>query len=122
MKKYLFTLLFFSFCSQAGTALNSALKPWSPSSITKKGEVLHISIPQANITDSMYKSIIKMGVCPVVWDGKTAEFDGVKEIALLNQYGKQGYVFENAAEACTEMGKLSGSASDTYLLSVTRLY
>lgn len=122
MKKYLFTLLLVSFCSQAGTALNAALKPWSPSSITKEGDVLHISIPQAKITDSMYKSVIKMGVCPIVWDGKTAEFDGVKEVALLNQYGKHGYVFENAVAACSELGKLSGVDSDTYLLSVTRLY
>ncbi|HEH9400698.1 TPA: hypothetical protein SIA35_002737 [Aeromonas sobria] len=122
MKKYLFTLLLVSFCSQAGTALNSALKLWAPSSITKKGDVLHISIPQAKITDSMYKMVIKTGVCPVVWDGKSDELDGVKEVALLNQYGKQGYVFENAAEACAEMGNLSGSASDTYLLGVTRLY
>lgn len=122
MKKYLFTLLLVSFCSQAGSLLNTSLKPWSPSSIKMEGDVLRISIPQAKITDSMYKMVIKTGLCPVVWDGKSSEFDGIKEVALLNQYGKQGYVFENAVDSCAEIGKLSGASSDTYLLGVTRLY
>ncbi|QYH31687.1 hypothetical protein [Aeromonas salmonicida] len=122
MKKYLACLLFVSFFSHAGAALDSALKPWSPSQIQQNGDVLQIVLPQAKITDGLYKSVITMGLCPVVWEGKAGDLKGVTEVALLNQFGKQGYVVEEVISTCTEMGKLTGAESDTYLLGKTRLY
>ncbi|MFM4946163.1 hypothetical protein ACEUB1_03805 [Aeromonas dhakensis] len=122
MKKYLISLLFVSFFSHAGTALDSALKPWSPTQIERDGDVLHIVLPQAKVTDGIYKSVVKMGLCPVVWEGKADDLKGVAEVALLNQFGKQGYVVEEISSTCTEMGKLTGAESDTYLLGKTRLY
>ncbi|MDM5086246.1 hypothetical protein OB925_16270 [Aeromonas rivipollensis] len=122
MKKYLISLLFVSFFGHAGTALDSALKPWSPTQIQRNGDALHIVLPQAKVTDGIYKSVVKMGLCPVVWEGKADDLKGVAEVALLNQFGKQGYVVEEVASTCTEMGKLTGAESDTYLLGKTRLY
>ncbi|MNV97095.1 hypothetical protein D3C71_1921770 [compost metagenome] len=98
------------------------MKLWSPTQIERNGDVLHIVLPQAKVTDGIYKSVVKMGLCPVVWEGKADDLKGVAEVALLNQFGKQGYVVEEVASTCTEMGKLTGAESDTYLLGKTRLY
>lgn len=99
-------------------ALKKSLTPWQPISISNENSRLTIKLPQPQITNTMYKNIIPSGVCSVVWDG--ADLPDVKSVLVVNEFGKQGYIFEGGTPECKEMGELSGEQSSIYLLGKTR--
>lgn len=122
-------LIFISaaFCALTSAAfaddnLSSALKMWQPADITTNDGKVTLILPQQNITELMYQSIIKSGVCTEVYLGNSAIIKGISGIAVLNEIGKQGYIFLGGINECEKMGKLAANDADAYLMGVTRPY
>lgn len=44
------------------------------------------------------------------------------QIAVLNQWAKQGYVFEKPKETCKQMGEAVGNKSNILLMGNTHMY
>lgn len=118
MRKSLISLLVaIPFFASAGD-LNKSLTLWQPVSVSNENSQLTIKLPQPRITDAIFKQVISAGVCSVVWDG--TDLPDVKSVLVVNEFGKQGYIFEGGTPECKEMGELSGEQSSIYLLGKTR--
>ena len=108
-------------------ALGLDLKSFSPASITahqgaEKKETVVIVLPQARITDTIYTAVIK-GACMRLWlEPKDKYLNSVAQIAVLNQWAKQGYVFEKPKETCKQMGEAVGNKSNILLIGNTHMY
>lgn len=102
--------------------LTPSLKPFSPLAVTVTGNQLTIQLAQPAITDALYSTVLKNGVCDPVWSGNAKALDGITEVAIINQHAKQGFVFEGGAPECQALGELSGNASAAYVLGKTHLY
>ncbi|MCW3784650.1 hypothetical protein OM960_24350 [Defluviimonas sp. CAU 1641] len=66
-------------------------------------------LPQRRITPEIYLATITTGICFGPLRG--IDLPGVREIAILNEYGAQGYVYEKALEDCGRMNAMP-AASD----------
>ena len=99
-------------------ALGQDLKSFSPASITahqgaEKKETVVIVLPQARIK----------GACMRLWlEPKDKYLNSVAQIAVLNQWAKQGYVFEKPKETCKQMGEAVGNKSNILLMGNTHMY
>ena len=108
-------------------ALAQDLKSFNPASITahqgsKKKEIVVIVLPQARITETIYTAAIK-GACMRLWmDPKDKYLNSVAQIAVLNQWAKQGYVFEKPKDTCKQMGEAVGNKSNIFLMGNTHMY
>lgn len=108
-------------------ALAQDLKSFNPASITahqgsEKKEIVVIVLPQARITETIYTAAIK-GACMSLWmDPKDKYLNSVAQIAVLNQWAKQGYVFEKPKETCKQMGEAVGNKSNIFLMGNTHMY
>ncbi|TVZ39366.1 hypothetical protein P886_3770 [Alteromonadaceae bacterium 2753L.S.0a.02] len=127
MKYLIFAMLFAGVSafaeSDAGyKALGDALAPWAPEFITIDGEQLKVILSSQRITQQMYSAVIKTGACAAVWSFGGDALPGVSNIAVVNSFAKQGYLFEGGAAECTALGKLSSDASRIYMLERTRVY
>lgn len=104
-------------------ALAQDLKSFNPASITahqgsEKKEIVVI----ARITETIYTAAIK-GACMRLWmDPKDKYLNSVAQIAVLNQWAKQGYVFEKPKETCKQMGEAVGNKSNIFLMGNTHMY
>lgn len=123
MRKAIFTLLFTSTVAIAAPvpeAIIKSLKPWSPESVTLGAGTLQIITNQERVTDQIYAAILRDGVCMSLWLNK-GSWSGVSMVKVLNRHQRQGYVFEGGEADCVELGKLSGQASDQFILFRTRM-
>ena len=108
-------------------ALAQDLKSFNPASITahqgsEKKEIVVIVLPQARITETIYTAAIK-GACMSLWmDPKDKYLNSDAQIAVLNQWAKQGYVFEKPKETCKQMGEAVGNKSNIFLMGNTHMY
>lgn len=104
-------------------ALGQDLKSFSPAHQgAEKKETVVIVLPQARITDTIYTAVIK-GACMRLWlEPKDKYLNSVAQIAVLNQWAKQGYVFEKPKETCKQMGEAVGNKSNILLMGNTHMY
>ena len=95
----------------AGAKENAAalLEMWQPKKITVENGVLTAILPQARISSTIYLATIASGIC----FGPLREIDlpGVSQIAILNEHGAQGYVYEKALEDCDRINSLRAGGS-----------
>ena len=103
-------------------AVKDSLRPWQPQSVTMEKQTLKVITKEGRVTDTIFKSVIKFGVCAPVWMGNANALDGVSEILVLNKFERQGYVFEGGKNLCDEMGKLNSKEVETYMLGHTHLF
>ena len=123
MKKMLFMgILPLLLMAQPSKEIQQSLATWQPISMTIKSGNLLIVTKENRVTDTIFKAIIKNGVCMPIWLGSKKALNGIKEITILNKFQKQGYIFEGGKNACQEMGNLKDKQSDFYLLGHSRLY
>lgn len=71
---------------------------WAPMEVSIRGGALQIVLPQPRITELIYTSVLTAGLCMGPLYGK--QLPSVTEIHVLNQFGAQGYVFENGLGPC----------------------
>lgn len=71
---------------------------WNPTSVEVSGGQLTIILPQRRITEEIYYSLLTAGLCLGPLYGKS--LPGVSEVRVLNEFGRQGYVYEKGLEDC----------------------
>ena len=124
MKKLILILTLIPTLSFAGIPeeITSSMKPFAPIKISIKNKTITIKMNERRITDKIYEAVIKNGICMPQWLGKKGYLNNIKEIAVLNRFSKQGYVFENAKSACTQIGKAKGKTAGILLMGNTHWY
>ncbi len=105
-------------------ALKKSLKVWRPTEITIKNNITTVALPGNALTSEAYETIITNGICMSIWTKSTPKnfLSNIKEMNLVNQYKAAGFIFENPAQTCDEMGKLMDQPAKTLLASKTRVY
>jgi len=103
--------------------LRVALDPWNPQEIRLEGDRLTVITRERRITDQVFRSLLSTGVCMPVFMGDSASYlSGIEEIAVLNTFGRQGYVFSGGRSECQEIGGLPMNDLEMYVLSRTRMH
>jgi len=98
------------------------LEMWAPKSVTLNNGTLTVVLPQRRITQDIYTGVLTAGLCMGPALGK--DFSAITELVVLNQFARQGYVFERGAQDCDRINK-APAGSDTLrliILSATHLY
>lgn len=120
MKRMLFVLLVLvSFLDAKNTEdiIKEYLQAWQPIGINLNDGILVIPFKQERITNKIYMSILKNGVC---LSASLEKWQGVKQIVITNKYAKQGFVFNGGYKECKEATKLIGNKVELYLLGRSR--
>lgn len=127
MKRYLMlpVLLGLSFGALSETinekVLQKSTNLWQPLSIQEDKKIITLILNEQKVTDQIYSNIIKNGVCTPLWlDENKKYLTGINEINVLNQYSKQGYVFESPKQACDAIGKSNDQEAGVRLMGATR--
>lgn len=121
-------LLLSSFCASAQTAnqttLQKSLAPWQPLSIQDEDGVITLTMNEDRVSDTIYETVIKDGVCAPIWlgDAKPSYLKKTKEIHVLNRHSWAGYVFENPKSSCDAIGKAKDGNDKILLMSRTRMH
>ena len=109
--------------SDTGKRLTKALDPWEPQEIRLEGDTLTIITQERRMTDQVLRPLISTGVCMPVFTGAPDSYlAGIQEIAVLNMFGRQGYVFSGGRKECQEIGSLPMNDLEMYILSRTRMH
>ncbi len=95
---------------------------WAPKSVTLNNGTLTVVLPQRRITQDIYTSVLTAGLCMGPALGK--DFSGITELVVLNQFARQGYVFERGAQDCDRLNKtpVGSPMLKTLILGATHLY
>lgn len=103
--------------------LRVALDPWNPKEIRIESDRLTVITRERRVTDQVLRPIISTGICMPVFTGAPDSYlVGIEEISVLNNAGRQGYVFSGGNSECKEIGALPMNDLETYILSRTRMY
>lgn len=86
----------------ADTAANAKqlVEMWAPNSVAVQNGTLTIVLPQDRITDQIYLSVIKFGLCMAPLQG--LDLHDVQNIEILNRHSAQGFVYERGISDCAE--------------------
>lgn len=88
---------------------------WQPDSVSLNRTTLTIVLPQRRITQQIYLAIIQTGICAGPLIGKL--LPDVSSIAVLNQFSRQGFVYEAGTEDCAQINDVPvGDKSGTILV------
>ena len=98
------------------------LEMWAPKSVTLKNGTLTVVLPQRRITQDIYTGVLTAGLCMGPALGK--DFSAITELVVLNQFARQGYVFERGAQDCDRINKAPAGSNTLRLiiLGATHLY
>lgn len=102
--------------------IEKSLAPWAVISSDVSNGQLVVVTNENRVTDTIYSSIIKKGICSIVWFKRPNALKGITEVSVVNKFGRQGYVFEGGKRICEEMGKITTDEIDFYLMGHTRLH
>jgi hypothetical protein len=116
--------MFLSVPAHAGDREDAAelLEMWNPSSVTLDNGALIVVLPQQRITEDIYMAALRSGLCL----GRFFEMplNGVTSVSVLNQFAKQGYVYEKDMSSCDALNAMpvTGSDAKIAILGATHLY
>lgn len=97
-----------------------SLKLWEPISVQKQEEELTVISKERRVTDQIYRAMIGglcMGTIP-----RPNSLDGISEIRILNQFGRQGYVFEGGKAECAEINNMPIKKTKIHILGLTQMH
>jgi len=120
MKKMLLSLLVLvSFLDAKNTedTIKDYIQAWQPLGLNLNDGILVIPFNQSRITNKIYLSILRNGVC---LSASLEKWNGVKQIVITNKYAKQGFVFDGGYVECKKAVNLIGNKVDLYLLGRSR--
>ncbi|WP_428541936.1 hypothetical protein [Profundibacter sp.] len=75
------------------------LAMWEPKSVTFRKGTLTIILPQRAITPDLYSGVLAAGIC-LMGSGLSKDFSAVRELVVLNEFARQGYVNAHGAADC----------------------
>lgn len=107
--------------SPAEEQAKQSLTMWEPNEVRVDGELLTVISKERRITDQIYRAMLVSGLCMGTLS-RPNSLDGVSEIRILNQFGRQGYVFEGGAEECEEINNMPANEKEIYVLGRTHMY
>jgi len=98
-----------------------SLEMWEPNEVRVDGESLTVISKERRITDQIYRAMIVSGLCMGTIP-RPNSLDGISEISILNQFGRQGYVFEGGKEECEEINNMPANETEIYVLERTHMH
>src|SRR5690554_2103725 len=98
-----------------------SLEMWEPNEVRVEGESLTVISKERRVTDQIYRAMIVSGLCMGTLP-RPNSLDGVTEIRILNQFGRQGYVFEGGKEECEEINDMPANETEIYVLGRTHMH
>lgn len=107
--------------NSTGDDASESLEMWEPKEVRVDGESLIIISKERRITDQIYRAMIVSGLCMGTIP-RPNSLDGISEIKVLNQFGRQGYVFEGGMEECEEINNMPGNETEMYVLGRTHMH
>jgi len=123
--KFLILVTFLSplmaFANNQVSEIRESLFMWQPIEISVNNGILSIISKERRVTDTIYNAMIRSGVCMGTIPFPNS-LKGIKEIRVLNKFGRQGYVFEGGKSECGDLVKMSGSDTDIFILGRTHLH
>ena len=75
------------------------LAMWEPKAVTFSEGILTVILPQRAITPDLYSGVLAVGIC-AMGNGLGKDFSTVRELVMLNEFARQGYVNEHGAADC----------------------
>lgn len=108
------------FASDVEEGAKHSLDLWEPRGVQFQGEILTVISKERQVTDTIYHAMIG-GLCMGLIV-RPKSLNGVSEIRILNQFGRQGYVFEGGASECAEIVDMPISQTKIHVLGMTHLY
>lgn len=76
------------------------LEMWSPASVAFESGTLTVVLPQDRITEQIYLSVIKFGLCLGPLQG--VDLQAIENIEVVNRHARQGYVYESGLADCVK--------------------
>lgn len=101
--------------------VKQSLAIWEPSEVRLDGALLTVISKERRITDQIYRAMIVSGLCMGTLP-RPNSLDRVSEIRVLNQFSRQGYVFEGGAEECEEINNMPANETEIYVLGRTHMH
>jgi len=98
-----------------------SLEMWETKEVRVDGESLIIISKERRVTDQIYRAMIVSGLCMGTIP-RPSSLDGISEIQVLNQFGRQGYVFEGGKAECEKINKMPANKTEMYVLGRTHMY
>jgi hypothetical protein len=103
--------------SASQSAISKALELWKPTSITiSNGRVLVVT-RQRSVTDDIYQAMVA-GIC-MAEIGSPGSLGGISEVAIVNAFSRQGFVFEGGSQECRELNDMPGNKTKLWILGKT---
>jgi len=123
--KHLVSLLVFmpaiALAGSQEAEIRQSLEMWQPKSVKVQGGIVSIVSNERRITDTIYEAMITAGIC-LVTIPRPKSLKGVSEIRILNQFSRQGYVFEGGSPECNEIINMPGNKAKIYVLGRTHTH
>ena len=125
MKKLLLSIVLLFSITEAKEVGNTKeiiaqyIQAWQPLALDLNNEILVIPFNQERITNKIYMSILRNGIC---LSATLEKWNGVKKIVIMNSQVSQGYVFSGGYDTCKEASKLTGKQVEYFLLGKTSQY
>lgn len=101
--------------------IQKSLDMWQPKEVKVQRGVVTIISKERRITDTIYQAMITSGLCMGTLSQPNS-LDGISEIRVLNQFGRQGYVFDGGDAECGEIVELPRNKIEMYVLSRTHMH
>ncbi|MBG13796.1 MAG: hypothetical protein CL553_11850 [Alcanivorax sp.] len=98
-----------------------SLEMWEPKEVRVDGDSLIIISKERRITDQIYRAMIVSGLC-MGTISRPSSLDGISEIQVLNQFGRQGYVFEGGKGECEKINNMPANKTEMYVLGQTHMH
>lgn len=98
-----------------------SLEMWEPKEVRVDGDSLIIISKERRITDQIYRAMIVSGLC-MGTISRPSSLDGISEIQVLNQFGRQGYVFEGGKGECEKINNMPANKTEMYVLGRTHMH
>lgn len=104
------------------TDASRLLEMWSPDSVTYESGTLTVVLPQDRITEQIYLSVIKFGLCLGPLQG--IDMQAVENIEIVNRHARQGYVYESGVADCARFNDRAANdrTTDIEILGNTHWY
>lgn len=119
-KRLLPFILITSACCAAATAragdrsdAAQLLEMWNPTSVMLADGALTVVLPQQRITEEIYMATLSSGLC--LGQFLDMPLTGVRSVTVLNQFLRQGYVYEKGMETCDRIGDKIAVLGATHL-------
>ena len=117
---FLLTMKFSALPASSPDEIRQLLEAWGPKTV--RTGVLVIVLPQRRITETIFAAVINTGICMFGVGLGRLNLDGVSEIWVLNQFERQGYVYEGGAAGCAEIKRAPKNVKRVALLGMSRLF